>query len=85
MTDLEEVGATVVDPRADPEAEAILKERYRQLMRRTKKLSDHDRMLIRLRFEQELGLDQIAKLLNLGNAQRVDRQLKQILAQLRED
>ena len=54
-------------------------------MRRTKKLSDHDRILIRLRSEQELSIDEIAKPLNLGNAQRVDRQLKQILAQLRED
>lgn len=85
MADLDEVAPNVLDPRADPEAQAILKERQRHLMRKMKRLSDQDRLLIRFRFEQELTLEQIAKLLNLGNAQRVDRQLKQILAQLRED
>ena len=47
-------------------------------------LSKRQRLLIRLRFEQELTLDQIANLLDLGNAQRVDRQIKDVLARLRE-
>ena len=83
--DLDEVRENVVDPRANPEAQAIMKERYDSLMRKLNRLPDQDRLLIRLRFEQELTLDQIAKLLNLGNAQRVDRQLKQILSELREE
>lgn len=83
--DLDEVRENVADPRANPEAQAIIKERYDSLMRKLNGLPDQDRLLIRLRFEQELTLDQIAKLVNLGNAQRVDRQLKQILSQLRQD
>ena len=85
IADLDEVGPSIADSRADPEAQAILNERHRHLIRKMKRLSDQDRLLIRFRFEQELTLEQIAKLLNLGNAQRVDRQLKQILAQLREE
>ena len=85
LTDLEDERFDVPDLRANPEAEVILKERYTKLMRRLRRLSDQDRLLVHLRFEQELTLDQIAKLLQLGNAQRVDRQLKQILAELRDD
>lgn len=85
LSDLEDVRSNIADPRADPEAQAILKERRRDLVRKLKRLSDQERLIIRFRFEQKLTLDQIAKLLNLGNAQRVDRQLKQILTQLRED
>lgn len=83
--DLEEIHASVPDPRANPEAEAAIKERYRHLMKKLKRLSDQDRLIVHLRFEQDLTLDQIAKLLQLGNAQRVDRQIKQILWQLREE
>ena len=83
--DLDDARSNVPDPRANPEAQAMLKERYRNLMRKLNRLSDQDRLLVHLRFEQELTLDQIAKLLQLGNAQRVDRQLKQILLQLRQD
>lgn len=84
-TDLGDVGSNIADPRANPEAQAILREKYDTLQRKLKRLSNEERLLVRLRFEQELTLEQIAKLLNLGNAQRVDRQLKQVLAQLRED
>lgn len=83
-SDMDDVGSNVADPRANPEAQAILRERYANLMRKLKRLSNEERLLVRLRFEQELTLEQIAKLLSLGNAQRVDRQLKQILLQLRE-
>jgi DNA-directed RNA polymerase specialized sigma subunit len=47
-------------------------------------LSDQDRLLIRLRFEEGLTLEQAARLLGLGNAQRADRQIKEILLKLRE-
>jgi len=85
FTDLEEVQANVPDPRSNPEAEAILNERRRNLLRKLNGLTHEDRLLVRLRFEQELTLDQIAKLLDLGNAQRVDRQLRQVLSKLRDE
>ena len=73
----------VVDPQPTPESLALDAEHHRILNRALMRLSDHDRLLLRLRFEEQLTLDQIGKLLQLGNAQRVDRQLKQILATLK--
>jgi RNA polymerase sigma factor (sigma-70 family) len=74
----------IPDPRPNPEAQAVLNERKRKLERALANLSPKERLLIRLRFEQDLTLDQAAKLLGLGNAQRTDRQLKQILERLRK-
>jgi len=68
---------------ANPEALAIAAERKAMLARALRKLPANEKLLLRLRFEQEMTLDQISKLLQMGNAQRVDRQIKQILAALR--
>jgi len=73
------------DPRPDPEALAILEERRGALSRALDRLSKRERLLVGMRFEQELTLDQIARLLDLGNAQRADRQIKIILTRLREE
>ena len=84
----EEVEATpleIADPRPGPEALVILEERRATLSCALDRLSKPERLLVRLRFEQELTLEQIARLLDLGNAQRADRQLKAILARLREE
>lgn len=75
----------IPDPRPDPEAQAVLEERRAALDRVLDHLSKRERLLVRLRFEEELTLEQIAKLLDLGNAQRADRQIKDILARLREE
>ena len=75
----------IADPRPDPEALAIMGERRGALARALDRLSKRERLLVRLRFEQELTLEQIATLLDLGNAQRADRQIKMILARLREE
>jgi RNA polymerase sigma factor (sigma-70 family) len=75
----------IPDPRPDPEMRAHLGERQAALARALGHLSKHERLLVQLRFEQELTLEQIAKLLDLGNAQRADRQIKDILARLREE
>jgi len=74
----------IPDPGPDPEAQTLLEERRGALDRALGRLSKGERLLVRLRFEQELTLEQIAKLLDLGNAQRADRQIKDILARLRE-
>ena len=73
----------IIDPQPDPEKLALLAERTTILKRALGRLSDKERLFVHLRFEEHLTLDQIAKLLDLGNAQRADRQLKQILASLR--
>ncbi|MFS8085623.1 MAG: RNA polymerase sigma factor [Acidobacteriota bacterium] len=84
---VDEVGGSqleIPDPRPDPETQAASTERQAALERALGRLTKRERLLVRLRFEQELTLEQIARLLNLGNAQRVDRQIKDILARLRE-
>lgn len=73
----------VPDPAPDPEARAVLQERATALRRALGRLPPRERLLIRLRFEQELTLEQAAKLLDLGNAQRVERQIKAVLEKLR--
>lgn len=85
-TTLEEPEAApleISDPRPDPETQTLFSERRAALDRALEQLSKRERLLVRLRFEQELTLEQIAKLLDLGNAQRADRQIKEILARLR--
>ncbi len=77
--------ANIPDAAPDPEARAILEERATTLRRSLNRLPQGERLLIRLRFEQELTLEQIARLLDLGNAQRVERQIKAVLAKLREE
>jgi RNA polymerase sigma factor (sigma-70 family) len=87
-TTVEEVETTLIeipDPRPNPEKQALLAERRGALDRALDHLSKRERLLMRLRFEQELTLEQIANLLQLGNAQRADRQIKDILARLREN
>lgn len=70
------------DPRPNPETRAILAERSARLRRAVNQLSDRERLLLRLRFEEDLTFEQIAGLLDLGNAQRADRQIKEVLTRL---
>jgi RNA polymerase sigma factor (sigma-70 family) len=85
---IEEVGAApleIADPRPNPEVLAMVGERRAALERALDRLSNRERLLVRLRFEQELTLEQIARLFDLGNAQRADREIKEVLTRLRED
>jgi len=77
--------ANVPDAAPSPEANALLRERATTLRRALDRLPPRERLLIRLRFEQELTLEQVAKLLDLGNAQRVERQIKTVLGKLRQE
>ena len=72
-----------ISPQDDPEALAILAERSANLRQALRKLPANERLLVRLRFEEEMTLEQISKLLQLGNPQRVDREIKRILLALR--
>jgi len=68
----------------DPESLAALREERAALHRALASLSSRDRLLIRLRFEQELTLEEIARLLNLDNAQSADRRVREALEELRK-
>lgn len=69
----------------DPEARAMFAEQRRILQRAIMRLPAREKLLIRLRYEEGLTLDQIARLLELGNAQRADRKIKEILFLLRRE
>jgi RNA polymerase sigma factor (sigma-70 family) len=84
IDETEGVPHAIPDPKPDPENLALHAEKRATLAKALLRLSKRERLLVRLRFEQELTLDQIASLLDLGNAQRVDRQIKDILALLRQ-
>ena len=77
--------ADLRDPAPSPEDQAVFAQRATALRRALDALPEHERLLVRLRFEQDLTLDQIARLLQLGNAQRVERQIKAVLIRLREE
>ena len=69
----------------DPESWAALQEQRAALARALAHLSVRERLLIRLRFEQDLTLDEIARLLDLDNAQSADRRIKEAVAKLRKE
>jgi RNA polymerase sigma factor (sigma-70 family) len=73
------------DSQPDPEARVILEEKRAMAMQALDRLTKREKLLMRLRFEEELTLEQIATLLDLGNPQRVDRQINEILSKLRRD
>ncbi|MGH9871456.1 MAG: sigma-70 family RNA polymerase sigma factor [Pyrinomonadaceae bacterium] len=75
----------IPDSQPNPEEQSILNESRSRLRTLMRGLSTRDQLLLRLRFEQELTLEQCAKLIGGGNAQRVDRQIKEILARLRNE
>ena len=77
--------ADIPDPSPDPEGLAEMAQQALALKQALSRLPSRDRLLIRLRFEQELTLDQVAKLLDLGNAQRAERQIKAVLSRLRDE
>jgi len=68
-----------------PEALAEIAERRSTLTCALSRLEKDERLLLRLRYEEGLTLDQVSQLAGLGNAQRADRRIKEILTRLRED
>jgi len=75
--------ARVADAAANPETEASLQERKSALLGALKKLTARERLMIRLRFEDDLTLEQVAKIFHLADAQTADRRLRELLGRLR--
>ncbi len=71
------------DPAPGPEADAMEKERLQMLSDARRQLPSVDQLLLDLRFEQGLTLEQIARLEGLGSAQNVDRRIRDVIARLR--
>lgn len=75
----------IADRGPNPELFAANQERRAQLAAALDRLSEEDRLLVRLRFEEGLTLQQVANLTGLNNAQQADRRLQEVLAQLKEE
>ena len=72
------------DPAPDPEALAALREMHEQVSAALGSLSDSDRLLVRLRYQEGLTLQQVARLVGLKDAQTADRRLRDIIDHLRQ-
>lgn len=71
------------DPAPDPESLVALREIHRHVSAALASLTDSDRLLIRLRYQEGLTLQQVAKLVGLKDAQTADRRLRDIVDHLR--
>jgi RNA polymerase sigma factor (sigma-70 family) len=73
----------VVDPTPSQETQIADEEELTRLRKRVESLPPQERLLLQLRFEQELSLDEIARLCGLQDAQRAHRTLATVLKKLR--
>ena len=84
--DQEEVSLVeqIPDSLPDPGSLAARQEELAALSKALSGLAERDRLLIRLRFEQELTLEQVARLMKFSDAQSADRRIQNVLQQLRQ-
>jgi RNA polymerase sigma factor (sigma-70 family) len=74
----------VASQEADPESHAVASEESKRLHAALKELSARHRLLLQLRYEQELTLKEIARLLRLGDPFRARREIQSALAELEQ-
>lgn len=75
--------AQVADTRLDQESLILAQEQQTQLKKCVASLPKDERLILKLRFEEDLSLDEIARLTGLGDAQRVHRRIGAMLVKLR--
>ncbi len=75
----------VVDPAPSAESMLVMNEQRAALERALSRLSKPERLLIRLRFERGLTLQETASLMGLKDAQAVDRRQRDIIEKLRKE
>ena len=75
--------AQIADLRSNQEARFAEQEQHEQLRKSVASLSKEDRLMLQLRFEQDLSLETIAGLTGLGDAQRAHRRIRAVLEKLR--
>lgn len=79
------VAREVSDPNPDPEMIFILRETRRALENALARIDASDRLLLRLRYIEGLGLLEVAKLVGLRNAQTADRRIRDAIERLRKN
>lgn len=75
--------AGVPDPSPSQEVQFVDREQKSRLERNVSSLPAPERLLVQLRFEEDLSLEEIARLCGLQDAQQVHRKLAAILKKLR--
>ena len=76
--------AEPADPAPDPETLVAMRETHEQVSAALGSLTDSNRLLVRLRYQEGLTLEQVAKLVGLKDAQTADRCLREIINHLRQ-
>ena len=75
-----------VDPEDEaptPEERALKSDQLSRLFNALDRLCPEERLMVRLRFDQDLTLTEIARLLGLNDAAQVHRRLQSIIERLR--
>lgn len=72
-------------PGPNPETLASLNEQRAALDRALSRLAKPEALLIRLRFEEGLTLEQVARVTGFRSAQEADRRIREVLARLRKE
>lgn len=73
----------VADSQPDQETLLLTRQQHEQLRATVALLPADERLLLQLRFEHDLSLDEVARLCGLGDGQRVHRKLVAVLRKLR--
>jgi RNA polymerase sigma factor (sigma-70 family) len=73
----------VADPQPDQETQLVSQQQQEQLQKSLTSLPPDERLMLQLRFEHDLSLDEVARLCGLGDGQRVHRKLTAVLTKLR--
>jgi len=81
--DGEEEISRVADVRLNQEELIATEQQHAQISKYVATLPKFERLLIQMRFEQELSLDEIARLTGLGDAQRAHRHIAAALKKIR--
>lgn len=79
----EEFVFQIPDLRLDQETLMASQQQHAQMLKQVMGLPKQERLLLQLRFEQDLSLEKIARLTGLGDAQRVHRHIVAVLKKLR--
>jgi RNA polymerase sigma factor (sigma-70 family) len=77
-----EESTAVIDTAPNPETLAVDRQQRARLLKSVGLLPLDERLIVHLRFEEELSLEEIAQLTGLGDAQRVHRRIAAILQKL---
>jgi len=73
----------IPDARPDQEMFLVEQQQHEQMMQCLDTLPKHERLLLQLRFEEDLSLEEIARITSLGDAQRAHRHIAAVLQKLR--